>query len=593
MTRLTYVGQSASGGTALGVLRHTDVVPAALGQRGSGDVGGAGGPGDADGVGGPGAAGADPVAEVTDAFDAVAEQLAGLARTLRDSGQTDLADIVEVDGYIAQDQELRGAALRQVRAGEPASRAVVQAVQEYGTMLAALDDPMLAERAADVRQVGRRVLAHLAGAGTGAGAGAGAGAASAAPDGPVVLVAHEIGAADLLEYGDLVVAAVSLVGGPNSHASIIARSLGIPLVLGVSPAVLNHPDGTEVLIEAEGPSVVVDPEPGERQAAVAVMAAARRRREVLAAERDLPSQTLDGRAVALRANVATAIETKAANNANADGVGLLRTELPFLDTHKWPTADQHTAVLTPILSKLAGKPVTVRTLDFADDKFPPLLADKAVDGHLGRGLPYMLAAPQAFANQFRAILTAGAACDLRIMIPMVATVDELASCARILAEVATELGVPTPPIGAMIELPEAVEIASELAGQAGFFSIGSNDLTSQVLRLDRRDPAVSPALAAHPRVLQAIARTVTAAHERGLKVSVCGDAAAHPLVVPLLIGVGCDVLSVAPAALDEVRVRIRRLDARVCAEVAAEAMGFETLESVQRVVRQRCWPEMP
>ncbi|WP_194923361.1 putative PEP-binding protein [Catenulispora pinisilvae] len=591
MTRLTYVGQSASGGTALGVLRHTEVVPAALGQRGSGAADGVGSStgdsGDVSGLGGAGGAGGDPVAEVTDAFDAVAEQLAALARTLRDSGQTDLADIVEVDGYIAQDQELRGAALRQVRAGEPAARAVVQAVDEYGTMLATLDDPMLAERAADVRQVGRRVLAQLAGAGVGADA------ASAAPDGPVVLVAHEIGAADLLEYGDLVVAAVSLVGGPSSHASIIARSLGIPLVLGVSPAVLNHPDGTEVLIEAEGPSVVVDPEPGERQAAVAVMAAARRRREILAAERGLPSRTLDGRAVALRANVATAIETKAANNANADGVGLLRTELPFLDTHKWPTADQHTAVLTPILSKLAGKPVTVRTLDFADDKFPPLLADQAVDGHLGRGLPYMLAAPQAFANQFRAILTAGAACDLRIMIPMVATVDELASCARILAEVATELAVAAPPIGAMIELPAAVQIASELAGQAGFFSIGSNDLTSQILRLDRRDPAVSPALAAHPRVLQAIARTVTAAHERGLKVSVCGDAAAHPLVVPLLIGLGCDVLSVAPAALDEVRVRIRRLDARVCAEVAAEAMGFETLESVQRVVRQRCWPEMP
>jgi phosphoenolpyruvate-protein kinase (PTS system EI component) len=205
----------------------------------------------------------------------------------------------------------------------------------------------------------------------------------------------------------------------------------------------------------------------------------------------------------------------------------------------------------------------------------------------------MLAAPDAFANQFRAILTAGAECDLRIMIPMVATADELAVCARLLADVAKELGVARPPIGAMIELPEAVERAWELAEQARFFSIGSNDLTSQILRLDRRDPAVSPALAAHPRVLQAIARTVAAAHERGLKVSVCGDAAAHPLVMPLLIGLGCDVLSVAPAALDEVRVRIRRLDARVCAEVAAEAMGFETLESVQRVVRRRCWPQMP
>jgi phosphoenolpyruvate-protein kinase (PTS system EI component) len=560
VTQSTFVGQLASAGTALGLLHHTDLPVAAAEPR---------------------APGQDPVAAVTEAFDAVAEQLAGLSETLRASGQADMADIVEVNGYIAQDQELRGAAVRHVDAGQSAAQAVVEAVQEYATLLATLDDPMLAERAADVRQVGRRVLAHLAGA------------ESAAPDGPVVLIAQEIGAADLLEYGDLVVAAASVIGGPSSHASIIARSLGIPLILGISPEVLDYPDGTEVLIDADASSITMDPEPGERQVAIAVIEAARRRREVLAAERDLPSQTVDGRLVALRANVATAIEAKASNAANADGVGLLRTELPFLDARKWPTADQHVAVLAPILGKLAGQPVTVRTLDFADDKFPPFLAGQAVDGHLGRGLPFMLADPQAFTQQFRAVLSAGAACDLRIMIPMVATVEELARCARVLGGVAKELGVATPPIGAMIELPEAVDIADKLAEVAAFFSIGSNDLTSQILRLDRRDPSVSPALGAHPKVLAAIARTVQAAHRHGIRVSVCGDAAAHPLVIPLLIGLGCDVLSVAPSALDETRVRIRRLDTRICADVAAEALSCETLESVQRIVRQRCWPEMP
>ncbi|MEY9854984.1 phosphoenolpyruvate-protein kinase (PTS system EI component) [Catenulispora sp. GAS73] len=560
MSRATFVGQSASSGTALGLLHHTELPPAV--------------------VSAPRRPGQDPVAEVTDAFDAVAEQLAELSQTLRDSGQTDLADIVEVNGYIAQDQELRGAALQHARTEQSPSQAVVLAVDEYAALLAALDDPTLAERAADVRQVGRRVLAHLAGV------------TSAAPDGPVVLVAQEIGAADLLEHGDLV-AAASVVGGPNSHASIIARSLGIPLILGVSPAVLDHPDGAEVLIDADRSTITVDPDPAERQAAVVVIDAARRRREILAAERDLPSQTLDGHPVALRANVASSVEAKAANAANADGVGLLRTEMPFLDAQKWPTEDQHAAVLAPILGKLAGQPVTVRTLDFADDKFPPFLADQAVDGHLGRGLPHMLADPLAFTHQFRAILRTGAACDLRIMIPMVATVEELAACAQILAAVAADVGAAPPPIGAMIELPGAVDIADALAEQAAFFSIGSNDLTSQILRLDRRDPAVSPVLAAHPKVLQAIARTVQAAHRRRLKVSVCGDAGAHPLVIPLLIGLGVDVLSVAPAALDETRVRIRRLDARVCADVAAEALACETLESVQGIVRRRCWPAMP
>ena len=573
MTRSTYVGQSASSGTALGLLFHTEL-PIAISEP-------------------PAHPGLNPVAEVTDAFDAVAEQLAELSQTLRDSGQAEMADIVEVNGYIAQDQELRGAALEQVHAGQSPSQAVVEAVQEYAAMLAALDDPTLAERAADVRQVGRRVLSYLAGATSGASGTSAASAASATPESPVVLVAQEIGAADLLEHGDRVVAAASVIGGPNSHASIIARALGIPLILGVDTAMLDHPDGTEALVDAERSIVTLEPDPSERQAAVAVIDAARRRHEVLAAERDRPSQTLDGHPIALRANVATSIEAKAANAANADGVGLLRTELPFLDADKWPTEDQHAAVLAPILSKLAGQPVTVRTLDFADDKFPPFLADQAVDGHLGRGLPHMLADPQAFTQQFRAILTAGADCDLRIMIPMVAAVEELAECARILDAVAADLGVAAPPIGAMIELPEAVERADALAEQAAFFSIGSNDLTSQILRLDRRDPAVSPALGAHPRVLQAVSRTVEAAHRQGLKVSVCGDAAAHPLVIPLLIGLGVDVLSVAPSALDETRVRIRRLDARVCADVVAEALACETLESVQRMVRQRCWPSMP
>lgn len=590
MTRSTYVGHLASAGTALGLLHHTDLPPVAPPGPGPGEppapdsavAAGAGAASDpAPDPASPSAPAPDPVAEVTEAFDAVAEQLAGLSQTLRASGQTDMADIVEVDGYIALDGELRGAAVQQVRAGRSAPDAVVLAVHEYAALLANLDDPTLAERAADVRQVGRRVLAHLAGA------------KSAVPEGPVVLAAQEIGAADLLEYGDLVVAAVSAIGGPNSHASIIARSLGIPLILGIDAEVLNHPDGTEVLIDAERSTLTVNPEPGERTAAVAAMDAARRRREVLAAERDLPSQTLDGQAVALRANVATSVETKAANTAKADGVGLLRTELPFLDARSWPTAEQHAAVLRPILGKLAGQPVTVRTLDFADDKFPPFLADQAVDGHLGRGLPHMLAEPHAFADQFRAILAAGEACDLRVMIPMVATVEELAACARILADVAAELDVAPPPIGAMIELPEAVEIADELAAAGAFFSIGSNDLTSQILGLDRRDPAVSPALAAHPRVLDAIARTVQAAHRRDIRVSVCGDAAAHPLVIPLLLGLGCDVLSVAPAALDETRVRVRRLDAQICADVAAEALACETLESVQRLVRRRCWPAMP
>ncbi|MCZ0988702.1 hypothetical protein O1M54_28760 [Streptomyces diastatochromogenes] len=294
----------------------------------------------------------------------------------------------------------------------------------------------------------------------------------------------------------------------------------------------------------------------------------------------------------LRANVATPAEARAAVTTGAEGVGLLRTELPFLNHPAWPTRAQHAATLVPVLRALAGQVVTARTLDFADDKLPPFLA-RLQGARIGRGLPLMLAQPDAFADQFRSLLGAGADTDLRIMIPMVASVDELRACRRLLEAAATEAGVPVPPLGIMVELPEAVAVADELAREASFFSIGSNDLTCQILGLDRRDPTATPAMAAHPAVLDAIARVVTAAHRHDRQVSVCGDAAAHPLVTPLLIGIGCDSLSVGPAALDEVRARIRRLRLDTCASLAAVALTRETPEEVWQLVEQCCRPSLP
>ncbi len=571
--RQIFVGRAASTGTALGVLHRIDRDPAAelehaLSRTTTSSL--------------PHPSETDAATLVLSAFDAVAEQLLTLAGTLRAGGQTELADIVEVNGYIAQDRDLRDGAIRRLADDIPPAHAIAHSVHDYAEVLASIGDPTLAERAADVRQVGRRVLAHLAGS------------ASSAPDGPLVLCAWEVGAADLLERDEIVVAAVSVRGGPNSHASIIARSLGIPLLLGADPSLLDLPDGAEILVDSGSARATVFPDPNERASAVRAMDAARRRRDALMAERLLPSWTVDGHQIALRANVATVTDAKAAITVGAAGVGLLRTEIPFLEADAWPTEAQHTAVLAPILRKLTGQQVTVRTLDFADDKLPPFLSrGRTGNTRLGRGLPLMLAEPAAFADQFRAILAAGANTDLRIMIPMVASAAELRACKEILAKCAAERGVAPPRIGAMIELPEAVARADTLAVESDFFSIGSNDLTGQILGLDRRDPAMGPALAAHPRVLRAVADTVDMAHAHRRQVSVCGDAAAHPLVVPLLIGLRCDALSVAPAALDEVRARIRRLDYGVCAEVAREALACTTLDQVARLVEDRCSPQLP
>lgn len=557
----TYTGYAAAPGIALGFVHRTDrpLTRTALPHR----------------------AGGDPTQQITDAFDAVATRLLDLSTSLREQGKDEQADIMEVNSYIAQDPDLRDQAVKRANDGQPVSVAVRQAIDSYAGTIAALDDPTLAERAADVRQVGRRVLAHLHGE------------TGPAPDQPLVLVAHEIGAADLLEPGQTVTAAISVTGGPNSHAAIVARSRGIPFLLAVDPQLLELPDGQEILLDADQASAVAHPDDEERTRALRAMETARARRLALAEERHLPAETLDRHRIVLRANVANPAEARAALTTGAEGVGLLRTELPFLNHPAWPTRAQHAATLVPVLRALAGQVVTARTLDFADDKLPPFLAEGRDGGRLGRGLPLMLAQPDAFADQFRSLLSAGADTDLRIMIPMVASVDELLACRRLLQAAATEAGVPMPPLGIMVELPEAVAAADDLAREASFLSIGSNDLTCQILGLDRRDPTATPAMAAHPAVLDAIARVVTAAHRHDRQVSVCGDAAAHPLVTPLLIGLGCDSLSVGPAALDEVRARIRRLGHDTCASLAAVALTRETPEEVWRLVEQCCRPSLP
>jgi phosphocarrier protein FPr len=558
--RRIYTGHAAAPGIALGVVHRTDrpLTRTALPQRTDGD----------------------PTQQITDAFDAVAARLLDLSASLRAQGKDEQADIMEVNGYIAQDQDLRDQAVKRANDGEPVAVAVRQAIDAYAGTIAALDDPTLAERAADVRQVGRRVLAHLHGE------------RGPAPDQPLVLVAHEIGAADLLEPGLTVTAAISVTGGPNSHAAIVARSQGIPFLLAVDPQLLELPDGQEILLDADNRNAVAHPADEERTRALQAMETARARRLALAEERHLPAETLDQHRIVLRANVATPAESRAAATTGAEGVGLLRTELPFLNHRAWPTREQHAAALVPVLRALAGQVVTARTLDFADDKLPPFLA-RVQGARIGRGLPLMLAQQDAFADQFRSLLSAGADTDLRIMIPMVASVDELRACRRLLEAAATEAGVPVPPLGIMVELPEAVAAADDLAREASFFSIGSNDLTCQILGLDRRDPTATPAMAAHPAVLDAIAGVVAAAHRHDRQVSVCGDAAAHPLVTPLLIGLGCDSLSVGPAALDEVRARIRRLRHDTCASLAAVALTRETPEEVWRLVEQCCRPSLP
>ena len=277
------------------------------------------------------------------------------------------------------------------------------------------------------------------------------------------------------------------------------------------------------------------------------------------------------------ANVAGAAELRLALDAGAEGVGLLRTELAFLQADAWPTQAQHRRALEPVLRGLAGRPATVRVLDYGGDKLPPFLA-----GRRERGIQLLLQAPDAFAAQLSAILEAAAGAELRVLLPLVGSTAELDAAAAGLRAAANAVGAPVPPLGPMIETPGAAAIADALAQRAGLLSIGTNDLTAATLGVDRFAPGAGAAH--HPRVLAAIATSVQAARRAGIPIEVCGEAASDPTALPLLVGLGVDELSVGASRVGTVRAWVRELVLREAQELATRALQCTTAQQVETLV---------
>jgi len=510
--------------------------------------------------------------EVAAAFAAVAEERSALAQRLRDDGRGDEADIVAVSALIAADPALVDPAVTAVTEGADAAAAIERSAAAQSDAIAALANQDLAARAEDVRQVGNAVLARLAG-----------GAAAPPAAGNFILVQREVDAVDLIRLAEAGLAgAVSVSGGASSHAAIIARGLGVPMLAGADPEVLTVPAGRQAILDGTGGRLIVDPSPREL-AAVAGPAGPLRTGGAIGPGNGVPGRgatagpprTADGQEITLLCNVASATETRLGLAAGAAGVGLLRTEIPFHGAIAWPAETDHRAALDPVLGLLTGRPAVVRLLDFSGDKIPPFLAGGRV------GLAALLSNPRALGDQLRAVLRSGRETRLSLMVPMVSTLDEMARVRSALAEAAAEVGADLPELGMMVELAATASAARAFARASGFFSIGTNDLTSQVLGLDRADPAMRPALAADPRVLALIARVVQAAAATGVDVSVCGDAAADPAVLPLLIGLGVRKLSVGAARVRQVAEWITAADSTVCAALACQALQAAGPEQAQ------------
>jgi phosphoenolpyruvate-protein kinase (PTS system EI component) len=525
--------------------------------------------------------------EVAGAFAAVTAERFALADRLRAAGRGQEAAIIEVGALIAADPALSEPALAAVRGGEDVALAVRAAAETQAVAMEGLANRELAERAGDIRQVAQAVLERL-----------GNSVSAARPDADFILVRREVSPADLIELAEAGLAgAVSVAGGASSHAAIIARGLGIPMIAGADAAVLAVPPGQAGFLDADSGELIVGAVEGtardtatsqrgprSRPAAPASTAPASTAPASTAPASTAPARTADGREIVLLCNVASAAETRRGLAAGAAGVGLLRTEIPFAQALAWPTVAEHRAALAPVLGLLAGKPATVRLLDFSGDKIPPFLrGDTPSSGQEG-GLTALLTHPGALASQLRAVLETGRDTQLAVLIPMVRSLGEIAIVREALAGAAAALGCGPPRLGIMVELQSTAADAQTFAAAVDFFSIGTNDLTGDVLGLGRLDPSAGPALAAHPRVLTLIERVADAARQAGIAVSVCGDSAADARVLPLLIGAGVSTLSVPAARVPRVRSWLARLDTAACAELVARASQATTAEQVWHLV---------
>jgi phosphoenolpyruvate-protein phosphotransferase len=523
----------------------------------------------------PGAGSAeDESARVERLLVAVADDLGGLAERLRSDGMDAQADIVATGAAIAADPELLGEARRRaLEPGVPAVVAVDGAANAMAEMLEALDQEHLRERASDVRAVARRAREL----------------ASPRPDAPLperpsVLIADDLGPAEVVRLDPGIVLGIALsAGGATSHAAIVARALGVPLVVGAGDGLLAVADGQQVLVDGDRGRVVVDPDPEETAEARRRIGAAEEERRRAADDRG-PATTADGRRLLLHCNAASEAEVVAGLEAGADGVGLLRTELHFLDAGAWPTRAQHEAALEPILRHLHGRPATVRVLDFGGDKAPPFLRETAATPLAARGVRLLLTEPAALAAQLEAIVETSRGVDLRIMVPMVGGPDDLRHVRDALRAAVGHA--PIPKLGAMIEVPAAAITADTIVEESDFLSIGSNDLVQYTLAADRQDPRHADVAVFHnPAVLRLVAGTIRAAHARGRQVTICGEAAAEPLALPLLVGMGVDGLSVGANSVTDVRARLRRIDSARAGRLAADALDLRSAGAVAALIR--------
>ncbi|MHC1711058.1 MAG: phosphoenolpyruvate--protein phosphotransferase [Solidesulfovibrio sp.] len=523
----------------------------------------------------------DPEHERTALAQSIAaakENLHHLYAEVRARSGEQKAAIFRAHEAFLDDPELRAETGELIRSGKSAGFAWRQVIESRAHSLEQHADPVLAGRAMDLRDVGRRVLRHLAGV---------VQDEPFMPDTPVILVAEDLTPSDTAQLDPaLVLGFCTAAGGPTSHSAIIARSLGIPAIVGAGPGVLEIEDGVSAILDSDGGALYLDPSREDMEAAGAAQHTLRDLRDEEYKSRFEPALTLDGHRVEVVANIGKANEAEQAVNAGGEGVGLLRTEFLFLGRETPPDEEEQYQSYKAMVEALAGLPIIIRTLDIGGDKAVPYLDLPAEDNpFLGeRGIRLCLNRPELFLAQLRAIYRASKHGLVRIMFPMITTLEDLEAAKRLAEKARIEVDAAPVDIGIMVEVPSVALMAREFAREVAFFSIGTNDLTQYVMAIDRLHPTLAAqADSLHPAVLRIIDMVVRAADEAGIWVGVCGGLAGEPLGAVLLTGMGVRELSMVVPSIAAVKARLRTLRLDDARKLAQQALACRDVKQVRAI----------
>lgn len=529
----------------------------------------------------------DTLAEEAALRAAVGEVVSELRRLHADFGGTLLPEdraLFEALAMIASSEMLVEATIARIHAGNWAPGALRDTIKEYANQFAAIEDPYLRERARDIHDIGRRILAHLQQS------------EQEQRDYPArtILVAQDLSPIDLARVPvERLAGVISGHGSGLSHLSILARAMGIPAIVGTAGVIpVNQLDARELILDGYRGRLYVNPGDVLGQEYSRLIREEHALSRELALLKNLPAETPDGFRVALYTNAGIQADLGYSHTVGAEGIGLYRTELQFMLHEHFPGEEEQRAVYWQVLESYAPLPVTLRTLDVGSDKTLPYFPVKEPNPALGwRGIRFALDNPVIFITQLRAMIRASAGLEnLRILIPMVSSVEEAEQAAHLVRrawqEVVNEgVVVNLPPCGLMIEVPSAVYQASTLARYADFLSIGTNDLTQYLLAVDRGNERVAARFESlHPAVINALQHVVRAGREQNIPVSVCGQAAGDPAMAIILLGMGINSLSMSASDLPRIKSVIRTITREQAQSLLYDVLQMEKAAPIRELL---------